>query len=64
MKRIAIVTGGSGGIGRCTAQQLQKAGCTVYELSRRDVPAEGIVHLTADITKEEQVLYGMRSISR
>ena len=64
MKRIAIVTGGSGGIGRCTAQQLQKAGCTVYELSRRDVPAEGIVHLTADITKEEQVLAAVEELIR
>ena len=52
MKKIAIVTGGSGGIGRCTAAALHRAGCTVYEFSRREKPAEGIVHLTADITDE------------
>lgn len=38
MKKIAIVTGGSGGIGRCTAAALRDAGCTVYELSRREKP--------------------------
>lgn len=55
MKKIAVVTGGSGGIGRCTAASLRDAGCTVYELSRREVPAEGIVHLSADVTDEAQV---------
>ena len=55
MKRIAIVTGGSGGIGRCTAAALRDAGCTVYELSRREKPADGIVHITADVTDEAQV---------
>lgn len=53
--KIAVVTGGSGGIGRCTAAALRDAGCTVYELSRRDVVAEGIVHITADVTDESQV---------
>ena len=47
MNQVAIVTGGSGGIGRCTAQELRRAGCTVYEFSRREKPAEGVIHLTA-----------------
>ena len=55
MKKIAIVTGGSGGIGRCTAAALRDSGCTVYELSRREKPADGIVHITADVTDEAQV---------
>ena len=54
-KRIAVVTGGSGGIGRATAKSLYQSGCTVYELSRRDKPQEGVTHLTADVTDEEQV---------
>lgn len=53
-KKVAIVTGGSGGIGRCTAAALSRAGCRVYELSRREKPAEGVIHLTADVTDEGQ----------
>ena len=53
-KKVAIVTGGSGGIGRCTAAALSRAGCRVYELSRRERLAEGVIHLTADVTDEEQ----------
>ena len=64
MNKVAIVTGGSGGIGRCTARELQKAGCTVYELSRREKPAEGIVHLTADVTDETQVRAAVEEIIR
>ncbi|NCB51127.1 MAG: SDR family oxidoreductase [Clostridia bacterium] len=55
MNKIAIVTGGSSGIGRCTAAALRAAGCTVYEFSRREVPAEGIFHITADVTDEARV---------
>ncbi len=55
MSRVAIVTGGSGGIGRCTAGALRDAGCRVYELSRHDKPCEGVSHITADMTDETQV---------
>lgn len=55
METVAIVTGGSGGIGRCTAQSLYNAGCRVYEFSRRENPGEGIIHITADVTDEAQV---------
>ena len=55
MKKIALVTGGSGGIGRCTAAELAKAGCTVYEFSRREIPADGVAHMSVDITDEQQV---------
>ena len=64
MNQIAIVTGGSGGIGRCTAQELRKSGCTVYEFSRREKPARGVVHLTADITDEEQVRAAVAEVIR
>ena len=55
MKKVAVVTGGSGGIGRCTAAELQKACCTVYEFSRHEKPAEGVIHLQVDMTDEQQV---------
>ena len=64
MKKIAIVTGGSGGIGRCTAAALHQAGCTVYEFSRREKPQEGIVHLTADMTDEAQVRAAVEEVLR
>ena len=64
MAKIAIVTGGSGGIGRCTAAALRKAGCTVYEFSRHEKPAEGVTHLTADMTDEGQVRAAVEEVLR
>ena len=54
-KRTALVTGGSSGIGRCTAVALSKAGYIVYEFSRRDVPVEGVRHMRVDVTDEASV---------
>ena len=54
-KRTALVTGGSSGIGRCTAAALSKAGYIVYEFSRRDVPVEGVKHMCVDVTDEASV---------
>ena len=53
--KVCVVTGGSSGIGRCTAAAMRARGFAVYELSRREVPAEGVVHLTADVTDEAAV---------
>ena len=54
-KRTALVTGGSSGIGRCTAVALSKVGYIVYEFSRRDVPVEGVRHMCVDVTDEASV---------
>lgn len=54
-KKIAIVTGGNSGIGRCTALSLKEAGCTVYDFSRRDIPVEGVKHINVDVTVEESI---------
>ena len=54
-KQVAVVTGGSSGIGRETALSLTQKGCTVYELSRRENPPYGVNHITADVTDEDQV---------
>lgn len=61
-KKIAVVTGGSSGIGRATAESLYRKGCTVYELSRRDNPPAGVRHLTADVTDEAQVRAAIDSV--
>ena len=53
--KVAIVTGGSGGIGRCTALALARAGCRVFEFSRHEKPAEELEHITADVTDEAAV---------
>ncbi len=51
MSKVVIITGGSSGIGLCTAAALRDRGCKVYELSRRYSEAEGITHLKCDITE-------------
>lgn len=60
--KIALVTGGSSGIGRCTAAALRNKGCKVYEISRRDIPSDGITHLTADVTDESAVRAAVEKI--
>lgn len=53
--KVAIVTGGSGGIGRCTAGALSAAGCRVFEFSRREKPQDGVEHIGCDVTDEDAV---------
>lgn len=55
MSKVAIVTGGTSGIGRATALALKDAGYTVYELSRRTEGVEGLHHIAADVTDEQAV---------
>ena len=61
--KVAIVTGGSSGIGLCAAAALRDAGCTVYELSRREFSQEGIRHICVDVTDETAVLSAVRQIA-
>ena len=62
-KKVAIVTGGSSGIGRCTAGALRENGYTVYEFSRRDIPMEGVKHCSVDVTDETAVKTAIRQIA-
>ncbi len=55
MRKIVFLTGGSSGIGLQTALALKNAGCTVYEMSRKDVDHPGIFHLSGDVTKPETI---------
>ena len=55
MQQIAIVTGGTSGIGLATAQALGQAGYTVYTFSRRGRGPAGLHHLCADVTDEDAV---------
>lgn len=57
--RVALVTGGTSGIGLAAAQALRDAGATVYVLSRRPVQLPGLHHLAADVSDETQVRAAM-----
>lgn len=64
MHKVALVTGGSSGIGLHTALALQKAGCRVYSLSRRGAGSEGICHIACDVTSESAVNAAVEQILR
>ncbi len=51
-RRVALITGGSGGIGCETAQMFAARGFQVYELSRSGSSNETVTHVTADVTDE------------
>ena len=63
--RVAVITGGSSGIGLHAARALRGRGLKVYELSRRAENAEpGVTHLQADVTDEAQVNAAVAEILR
>lgn len=62
-ERVAVVTGGTSGIGKATALALKDAGYTVYELSRRAEGVEGLRHIAADVTDEEAVRSAVAQIA-
>ena len=54
--KIAIVTGGSSGIGKEVAKALAASGCRVYEFSRRERKTDGnIIHVGTDVSDDESV---------
>ncbi len=62
MEKIAIVTGGSSGIGRAAADWLAGHGCRVYECSRRGEDRPGVRHVTADVTDEASVAAAVETV--
>lgn len=50
-----VLTGGSSGIGLATAQLFAAKGWKVFSLSRTETPAEGVTHITCDVTGEQSV---------
>lgn len=64
MKRtVAIVTGGTSGIGRETAVSLRAAGCRVYTMSRRPAETEGAAHFSVDVTDEAAVINAVKAVA-
>lgn len=49
MTKLAIITGGSQGIGRATAQKFIAEGYQVMNLSRRDIDLDGVEQISVDM---------------
>lgn len=64
MRKVIAVTGGSSGIGRAIAALFAQKGCTVYELSRSGKDAEGVIHITADVTDEAALTAAFKRIDQ
>lgn len=61
---VAIVTGGSSGIGLAAARALRERGLTVYVLSRRPFSEKGLHHLCADVANERQCIEAVQTLLR
>ena len=62
---VALVTGGSSGIGRESVLALQAGGATVYAAARREMPdlqARGVRALAMDVTDEDSLQAGVSRI--
>ena len=62
MNRVAVVTGGTSGIGLETAKALYRKGFTVYCLSRKAVGAPEYTHIPCDISDEAACREAVRTI--
>ena len=62
MSKVVFLTGGSSGIGLETALALHRAGCTVYEMSRKPTEHEGIIHLSGDVTKPQTIEAAVQTV--
>ena len=61
-EKTAVVTGGSSGIGLCTAAALHEKGCRVYTVSRREFNDPRFTHIRADITDPAAAESAIRSV--
>ena len=62
MKKVAVVTGGSSGIGRAAAEHLVGHGCTVYEFSRTGEDFGAVRHIGTDVTDETSVCAAVEQV--
>lgn len=54
-QKICVITGGSSGIGLCTALEMKAKGYEVFDISRRREGTAGINHISADVTDEKRI---------
>ncbi len=62
MNKVVVITGGSSGIGKAAATLFADKGDKVYELSRSGRGGDGITHITADVTKRQEVALAFNKI--
>ncbi|HHT44818.1 MAG TPA: SDR family NAD(P)-dependent oxidoreductase [Fastidiosipila sp.] len=62
MKKVVVISGGSSGIGKATAERFAAEGHIVYELSRSGKEQNGIFHLDCDICSEEAIDLALKAI--
>ncbi len=63
MSSVAVVTGGSSGIGLAVCRELAERGCTVYELSRHKNPDCPARHISCDVTNWDAVRSAADSVA-
>jgi NAD(P)-dependent dehydrogenase (short-subunit alcohol dehydrogenase family) len=61
-KEVAVITGGTTGIGSATCTKLQQEGAIVYNLDIHDIGAEGVHFIQCDVRKYEEVKNAIRHI--
>ena len=62
--KAVLVSGGTSGIGLCTARSLRDRGMTVYVISRRPFSEKGLHHVCADVSDEKQCQQAVEEILR
>lgn len=62
-KKVAVIVGGSSGIGLATAKRLISNGWTVYNISRSDCPEQGVCNISADVSDFAQTENAFASIA-
>ena len=61
-EKVAIVTGGTSGIGLCTAAALHEKGCKVYTFSRREFSDPRFTHIRVDVTDPDAAEAAVRRV--
>lgn len=57
-----VITGGSSGIGKASAELFAQKGWRVFELSRSGQSTEAITHIPCDVTKPEETKAAVRQV--